>query len=400
MATFYGSMELGRKLREARESNGLTIKQVAKAVNIDNSTLCRYEKGERKLPHGLAKDLAPVLGLDLKALYKEIDSYGAEYSKIKSAGRWLPIACEVNVTNPDAVNDWFSKEVMKKKPPSWWDSEKVAGAFSEVFSSAPKFAITYPPHPLALNTHLIRTYQGLHSSLSLECDTDLTHYYRTKGPRFLFMGGSGSETWPVDIAVDLASPITAQDDEKARLARKMLENRRQFEAAFRAQVGKWLHLDICPMSAIQRFIRHGEIARDSWLPYLGANPLTTDHVDRCLTNVIGLLGRYEDTYYIALLDDINYPHHPLVKHIWQDFWAVKVGVNGQSAMFWEEWPFDPQGIREVDHRLDEVDIIKRIVEVFAYLWQCAPTNMLMTDKGDVIKYLKNQCDELPASFNS
>jgi hypothetical protein len=147
--------------------------------------------------------------------------------------------------------------------------------------------------------------------------------YEMEGPQFLFMEGARSGTCPMAVVKKLTKGITEQGDERALLARSMLDNRRQYLEAFRAQrrSRKWQQLDICPMRAIEQFICHGDIARDDWLPYLGAKPLKPDHVDQWLGNVIALLTLHGDTYHLALLDDRTYPDNPVVKSIWQYFWG-------------------------------------------------------------------------------
>jgi hypothetical protein len=202
------------------------------------------------------------------------------------------------------------------------------------------------------------------------------------------------------VAKDLAETLTNQDDDKAILVQSMLDNHQQYLTAFRAQADKWIHLDICPMRAVERFIRHGKMVRDNWFAYLGASPIKPDHVEACLDKVISQLIRYEDTYHLALLNDRKYPDDPLVKSIWQDFWSVKVPVNGQSTLFWEEWPVNECGRRmQADHQLTGSGITRAFIDMYSSIWRDLPEDMLIRDKEAVIEYLTNQGRKLPTAYN-
>lgn len=43
-------MLVGQALKRARESKGLTQKQLADMLYVDPSLVCRWEKGQRKVP--------------------------------------------------------------------------------------------------------------------------------------------------------------------------------------------------------------------------------------------------------------------------------------------------------------------------------------------------------------
>jgi hypothetical protein len=237
---------------------------------------------------------------------------------------------EVDVGNPEEVNSWLAEAVVTRtRRPAHGDRRKLYTSLSQLLSKARTHAITYPPHPLSFKTH---PYYGFYPSFSNAFYSTLMQTYEMDGPRLLFMGGPGSGTFPMAVADELTKDITTKGNDKALLTQAMLDNRRQYQVAFRAQASQWLHLDICPMRAIERFICHGETARDDWLPYLGVNPIEPDHVKQWLHNVLGHLFDYEDTYHLALLNDRKYPDNPVVKSIWQDFWAVKVPVNGKRSI--------------------------------------------------------------------
>ena len=55
-------------LREARLRKGLTMKWVAEKVGVTEGAMCRYEKGERKVPFETAKQLAEIYGVSLEEL--------------------------------------------------------------------------------------------------------------------------------------------------------------------------------------------------------------------------------------------------------------------------------------------------------------------------------------------
>ena len=43
-------MLVGQALKKARESKGLTQKQLAEMLYVDPSLVCRWEKGQREIP--------------------------------------------------------------------------------------------------------------------------------------------------------------------------------------------------------------------------------------------------------------------------------------------------------------------------------------------------------------
>jgi hypothetical protein len=118
-------------------------------------------------------------------------------------------------------------------------------------------------------------------------------------------------------------------------------------------------------------------------------------VEEWLRNLVGLLDWYDETFHVALLNDITYPNHVLAKYIKSNVWSVKVGGNRQNSMFWEEWPFDSQRRRrEVDRRVTEIGAINALIGIFSYSWKYLPDDVLVRDKEAVIKYLKDQRSNL------
>jgi len=59
---------LGQILRDARESQGLLLRQVAAAINTDTAMISKFEKGERKPTRYQINLLSKALRLDEKEL--------------------------------------------------------------------------------------------------------------------------------------------------------------------------------------------------------------------------------------------------------------------------------------------------------------------------------------------
>ena len=54
------------KLKELRERQGLTQSQIAKLLGCAESTICHYERGERKVSVEVAIKLAKALGVSVE----------------------------------------------------------------------------------------------------------------------------------------------------------------------------------------------------------------------------------------------------------------------------------------------------------------------------------------------
>ncbi|HBM81119.1 MAG TPA: transcriptional regulator [Clostridiaceae bacterium] len=76
---------IGKKLKELRESKGLTRKAVAKQINIDQTTYGKYELGKREPSFEIVKKLADFFQvsvdflLDREKKYPAYESKGKEY---------------------------------------------------------------------------------------------------------------------------------------------------------------------------------------------------------------------------------------------------------------------------------------------------------------------------------
>ena len=53
-------MLIGQALKRARESKGLTQKQLAEMLYVDTSLVCRWEKGQRRI---MADELITILDI-------------------------------------------------------------------------------------------------------------------------------------------------------------------------------------------------------------------------------------------------------------------------------------------------------------------------------------------------
>lgn len=58
-------MLVGQALKKARESKGLTQKQLADMLYVDPSLVCRWEKGQRKVPLVTAVVILDILEMTL-----------------------------------------------------------------------------------------------------------------------------------------------------------------------------------------------------------------------------------------------------------------------------------------------------------------------------------------------
>ena len=65
---------LASVVKSAREKVGISQRELSRRTGIDNNTLAKIEKGERKKPNVLSlRKLSMVLGIDVKKLMKLCD---------------------------------------------------------------------------------------------------------------------------------------------------------------------------------------------------------------------------------------------------------------------------------------------------------------------------------------
>ena len=65
---------IGRQLRDARKSKGLTLEQVGKELDLIAKTIQRYEMGDRKIAINRMKAMAELYGVDYRQLINDAES--------------------------------------------------------------------------------------------------------------------------------------------------------------------------------------------------------------------------------------------------------------------------------------------------------------------------------------
>jgi transcriptional regulator with XRE-family HTH domain len=63
-------MLIGEALKKARESKGLTQKQLAEMLYVDPSLVCRWEKGQKRLKEDNLVKILKILGITIEELKK------------------------------------------------------------------------------------------------------------------------------------------------------------------------------------------------------------------------------------------------------------------------------------------------------------------------------------------
>ncbi|MHC6181023.1 helix-turn-helix domain-containing protein [Clostridium sp. JNZ X4-2] len=66
---------ISTRFKELRESNNLTQSQIAKFLNIDQSYISKFEKGERNLSVDLLEKVCDLFGCNLKYFEDEDEEY-------------------------------------------------------------------------------------------------------------------------------------------------------------------------------------------------------------------------------------------------------------------------------------------------------------------------------------
>ena len=82
---------IGRNAKRAREANGFTQANIAEFLEVDQSLISKFEKGERSLQSDLMERLANLYG------YKLLDfecEYGLHEQQLKTAYRSTAITAE------------------------------------------------------------------------------------------------------------------------------------------------------------------------------------------------------------------------------------------------------------------------------------------------------------------
>lgn len=78
--------QIGKRLADARINRRLTVREAAKAVGINHSTLVRYENGYMLAPLDTLAMLAELYGVTPAALYAQYDELIELIAMLDSAG--------------------------------------------------------------------------------------------------------------------------------------------------------------------------------------------------------------------------------------------------------------------------------------------------------------------------
>lgn len=68
-------------LREARERRGLSLRRLEEEIAVHRGMLSQVERGERRIPHGIAGPWARALGLSVRQLFALSDAAQAEHRR-------------------------------------------------------------------------------------------------------------------------------------------------------------------------------------------------------------------------------------------------------------------------------------------------------------------------------
>jgi|GEM_PF-976546 len=93
-------MEIGERLKKAREARGLSKSQVARFAGVAPSTITRWEKGERQPRATQLAQVLEVLHISYEDLFKDFDEDYIQ-AKIKKARTSADDIRIVLTANPD-----------------------------------------------------------------------------------------------------------------------------------------------------------------------------------------------------------------------------------------------------------------------------------------------------------
>jgi transcriptional regulator with XRE-family HTH domain len=348
---------IGIAVRILRDKAGVTQSRLARATNVDHSTISRLEAGEQLPPVTTLQALLRFFKLDVNTFLASFGLSKVEYEQDRSKKyphQDIANRLKVPANSIKGINAWLGNDVVIRKPgrPAALPApDELSAYISQQFASARHAATVYPAHRLARNGAVVQPRDGVNPSMSLLFLQSLTQGYFGKAPRITGMYGLSQKTCPIEIFTELAEPVIARDDESAMLATTILSNYQQTYDAFEQQMEDktWHYLDIVPKTAIQRLVRLRKLPPDSSITYLGVDDLSPRMVKRLLKNVVILLWSYPDTYHLVLLDVISDPTDGIVKilarHLTEHFWTIKPGADGQLSLIVTEWPVDNDGQR-------------------------------------------------------
>ena len=85
--TMQQTADIGASLVKIRQARGITQVELSRRLNLSKRTLCSYEKGERRLPSPLVKDLCTILDVSADELLGiqpvKVDGRSAEVRILK-----------------------------------------------------------------------------------------------------------------------------------------------------------------------------------------------------------------------------------------------------------------------------------------------------------------------------
>ena len=110
--------EIGNRIRQAREENGLTKKEVAMKIKVADSTIKRYEDGEiDKIKIPVIESIANALNVNPMWILGKSDTPTLKDNKIKIEDAYFNFAKEMQekkVSAEDMEKLWQFYEMIKK----------------------------------------------------------------------------------------------------------------------------------------------------------------------------------------------------------------------------------------------------------------------------------------------
>ena len=101
---------LASTVKEAREKLGISQRELSRRTGIDNNTIAKIEKGERKKPNVLSlRKLSAILRIDIEKLMK-LAKYKDEEIKAVSSNDYNSFAIPTNNDSVMNINDIIKKE--------------------------------------------------------------------------------------------------------------------------------------------------------------------------------------------------------------------------------------------------------------------------------------------------
>jgi transcriptional regulator with XRE-family HTH domain len=412
------AVRVGKALRRLREAARLWPAELSRRSLVHRTQISRYEAGElcpplevlqvilNELNKVLNSDVTSDITIFLARLGLTLEEYDTFRSRKYLHHEMLTGLQEARTVKE--INGWLVDEVVKRrrgKRQSLPDLNLLDTNLSRQLTNARDAALTYPGHPLLLKPNIHPPRDGFQLRWEHPFLQSLTQGYFGEGPRLTGVKAVTQKLWPIDLYEKLVQPIIARGDEKALLAASILKKYEQTDNAFHEQMKKkqWQYLDIVLLSAIRELVTTGKPSPDSSLKYLGIKALCPEMVRHLLFYVMGLLPAYENTYHLALLDDVSDPTDGavqlLAQHLTAHFWTVMPGADGQLSLIVTEWPVDEQGKQQEVHRhIADMNIIKPFMEPFCELWRKMPPRKLVTDKDAVIKHIVAELENLPTTY--